>query len=68
MPPHDPTPERLARLTADVGLCRHCVHLKLLDSGRSVFVYCGLSETDGRFPRYPRLPVRACDGYGPAER
>jgi len=53
----------LSRLQADPGLCRTCVHLRLLASARSVFVRCGLAETDPAFPRYPPLPVLACSGY-----
>ncbi len=56
----------LARLPADPGLCARCVHLELQASPRSVFVRCGLSDLDARFPRYPRLPVLACRGYTPA--
>lgn len=56
----------LARLTADPGLCATCEHLRLLASKRSVFVRCGLAETDPAFVRYPPLPVRACRGYRPA--
>jgi len=29
----------------------------------SEFVFCELSSTDVRFPRYPRLPVIECLGY-----
>jgi len=29
----------------------------------STFVLCGLSATDPRFPKYPRLPVLTCSGY-----
>jgi hypothetical protein len=29
----------------------------------SEFSLCELSKTDPAFPRYPRLPVRACDGF-----
>lgn len=29
----------------------------------SVFLLCLLSKTDQRFPKYPRLPVLACEGY-----
>lgn len=29
----------------------------------SVFLLCELSWTDARFPKYPHLPVLACDGY-----
>jgi hypothetical protein len=57
----------LERLPADPGLCARCVHLELQASKRSVFVRCGLSDTDARFPRYPRLPVFACAGYRPEE-
>jgi len=53
----------LARLTTEPGLCRSCAHLRLLASSRSVFVRCGLAETDPAFPRYPPLPVLACRGY-----
>jgi hypothetical protein len=56
----------LARLTAGPGLCRTCVHLRLAASARSVFVRCGLAETDPAFPRYPSLPVARCAGYRPA--
>jgi len=53
----------LARLTASPGLCATCRHLQLVGSRRSVFVRCGLSDADPRFPRYPPLPVRACAGW-----
>jgi len=51
------------------GLCERCVHLRLASSPRSVFVRCGHSDRDQRFPRYPSLPVLSCDGFekvGPA--
>jgi hypothetical protein len=53
----------LADLTAEPGLCRTCGHLRLLASARSVFVRCGLADTDPSFPRYPPLPVLRCRGY-----
>jgi hypothetical protein len=31
-----------------------------------VFWQCLRAREDPRFPRYPRLPVRACDGFEPA--
>lgn len=55
--------ELLRRLTARPGLCESCEHLRLLASARSVFVFCGRSEFDPRFPRYPPLPVVSCPGY-----
>ena len=53
----------LKRLPAPPGLCATCEHLRLVASSRSVFVRCGLAETDPRFPRYPPIPVAACGGY-----
>lgn len=61
--PGGPVAELLARLPLHPGLCAHCVHLELADSGRSVFVRCGLAATDPRFARYPPLPVATCPGY-----
>jgi hypothetical protein len=46
------------------GLCASCVHAQVVTSSRgSVFRLCRRSFTDPRFPRYPQLPVLACDGY-----
>jgi hypothetical protein len=56
---------RLAELAVPPGLCATCEHLRLVASKRSVFVRCGLAETDPAFPRYPPLPVRACRGWRP---
>jgi hypothetical protein len=39
------------------------VHARLIPGARSSFVRCGLADTDQRFPRYPPLPVRQCDGF-----
>lgn len=48
----------------DFGLCAYCRHAKLLRSkGGGAILFCGLSKDDPRFPRYPPLPVTACDGY-----
>jgi hypothetical protein len=48
----------------DAGLCASCVHAKPITSSKgSTFMMCLLSQTDPRFPRYPPLPVLACDGY-----
>lgn len=58
-----PDRRRLAELTAPPGLCATCEHLRLIASPRSLFVRCGLAETDPAFPRYPPLPVRACSGW-----
>ena len=46
------------------GLCDTCCHQRIVRSGRgSVFSMCLLSKTDDAFPKYPRVPVTACDGY-----
>lgn len=46
------------------GLCSGCRHARPVESGRGVaYLLCGLSRTDPRFPRYPRLPVDSCDGF-----
>lgn len=60
------TPEerrRVAALPAPPGLCETCEHLRILASRRSVFVRCGLAESDPRFARYPALPVVRCSGW-----
>jgi hypothetical protein len=57
----------VAALPVPPGLCETCEHLRILASRRSVFVRCGLAETDPRFPRYPALPVVACSGYRRAD-
>lgn len=59
---------RLADLPTPPGLCADCVHRRLVASRRSVFLLCGLAETEPRFPRYPPLPVVECGGYRPAGR
>lgn len=56
---------RLAELAVPPGLCATCEHLRLVASRRSLFVRCGLADTDPAFPRYPPLPVLACRGWRP---
>jgi len=47
-----------------VGLCLNCLHGRRVVSAKgSEFWRCAKSETDPRFPKYPRLPVLECDGY-----
>lgn len=59
-PPHGQVPP------ASAGLCEHCAHVQVVTSARgSRFYLCRLSITDPRFPKYPPLPVLACDGYAP---
>jgi hypothetical protein len=55
------------RATADppaAGLCHTCRHARLVVSARgSTFTLCRLARVDPRFPKYPALPVTACDGW-----
>jgi hypothetical protein len=47
-----------------LGLCAHCKFAQHIASSKgSTFLLCGLSKTDPRFPKYPRLPVVTCSGY-----
>ena len=47
-----------------VGLCFTCRWKRCTTTRRdSTFFRCARAETDGRFVRYPPLPVRACAGY-----
>ena len=46
------------------GLCETCRWARTLENRRgSVFLLCGKSSEDPRFPRYPRLPVLQCSGF-----
>ena len=48
------------------GLCADCQWARLVQSKRgSNFLRCARSTLDSRFPKYPGLPVRRCDGYAP---
>ena len=47
-----------------VGLCFYCLHAQKIQSDRGAMFYrCRLSDTDPKFPKYPRLPVFRCNGY-----
>ena len=46
------------------GLCDSCRHQKLIRTGRgSEFSMCLRSKTEAGYPKYPRVPVRACPGF-----
>jgi len=48
-----------------VGLCATCAHVHVMRSDRGgTFFQCALSFTNPEYPKYPRLPVLACAGYG----
>jgi hypothetical protein len=49
-----------------LGLCSDCIHMREVSSDRGATFYrCALSDTDPRFPKYPRLPVLRCSGHQP---
>jgi hypothetical protein len=53
---------------AELGLCADCRHARVQENARgSRFWRCLRAETDLRFARYPRLPVRECPGYERAD-
>jgi hypothetical protein len=61
-----PSDEQAPPISA--GLCDRCVHMQQVTSARgSRFYLCRLSFVDARFPRYPRIPVVACEGFTPAD-
>lgn len=50
------------------GLCNSCSHQRVVRNTRgSVFSLCERSRDEPAYPRYPRLPVRECRGWEPAE-
>jgi mannose-6-phosphate isomerase-like protein (cupin superfamily) len=53
-----------SHIDKSAGLCAACAHVRIVRSDRgSSFYLCGLSSSDPRYPKYPRLPVLACAGY-----
>ena len=68
--PREGPPERVAgepgaaEPPADaVGLCRDCRHARPVPTEQATYWLCRRSASDPSFPRYPRLPVRACRGF-----
>jgi hypothetical protein len=56
--------DELLNESAIAGLCANCKHVRRIIADRgSVFYLCQLSKIDARFPKYPRLPVTACEGF-----
>jgi hypothetical protein len=48
----------------DAGLCGSCRHALVRPTRRgTVYLRCGRAATDPRYPKYPPLPVRRCDGH-----
>lgn len=52
------------RIADRVGLCARCQHGRVIRSDRgATFFLCRVADIDPRFPKYPRLPVSACDRF-----
>lgn len=51
-----------------VGLCRDCRFARQVPSQTTTYWLCRRSADDPSFPRYPRLPIRACRGFAWGER
>ena len=50
------------------GLCGVCAHARqVVGRSGSSFWLCGLSRTDTRYVRYPRLPMYRCPGFSAAD-
>ena len=46
------------------SLCETCTHMRGIITGTgSRFLFCQLSQTDERFPKYPPQPVGQCEGH-----
>ncbi len=51
-------------MRSPAGLCDACRHQKIIRTGRgSEFSMCERSKREPGYPKYPRIPVRACPGY-----
>lgn len=63
---NDPSPQDIinALQHSPIGLCAACRHARVTGNTRgSHFYLCQLVESDARFAKYPRLPVRQCSGF-----
>lgn len=57
-------PDRAAAFAPNIGLCSLCLHARTVESGKgSMFWLCERSKHDGRFRKYPALPVTRCEGF-----
>lgn len=49
---------------AEAGLCAGCRHAHVIEGRESTFYRCKRHEDEPqRFPRFPELPVRECEGH-----
>jgi hypothetical protein len=47
------------------SLCESCGQVRIVQTTRSRFLLCRLSERDPNYDKYPRQPVLVCVGYEP---
>ncbi len=54
-----------SRPATDIGLCIECVHSRVVPHPRGGVGYwrCAKADDDPRYAKFPRLPVRECDGF-----
>lgn len=51
-------------MSMTIGLCEACIfHSLVVSSKGTEFHLCEKSKTNPSFPRYPRLPVKECEGF-----
>jgi ribosome-associated protein len=54
------------RVSMSDSLCKTCNHMREVVSGTgSRFLFCQLSQTNSRFPKYPPQPIVECLGFWP---
>ena len=46
-----------------IGLCRDCRHARQVPATKATYWLCGRAAEDPAFPKYPRLPIKACRGF-----
>lgn len=51
----------------EAHLCRTCRHARTVETERSTFLLCRRSESDPTYPKYPYVPILACEGYESSE-
>jgi propionyl-CoA synthetase len=66
--PDRPSDGPWLKLGAEPGLCETCQHARLNETRRgTAYLRCTRAEWDPALTRYPRLPVRQCQGHEPRD-
>ena len=58
-----PRPDTPLATPDPIGLCRDCRHAREVPAPKATYWLCGRAAEDPTFPKYPRLPIRACRGF-----